>query len=143
MAGIGSKAELKTKLQDLDYEIDDKDIQFILENGEKYVGDPDVLSIKLGISEDQAVKIVEVIQQYIESTNQLTAEIKEKIEKFIEQHPSITTHKIALLCEINERTVNDYLKEKQEPEIQDEKGKGSFSIVYLLRKSLVVLFSVQ
>ena len=60
-----------------------------LENGEKYVGDPDVLSIKLGISEDQAVKIVEVIQQYIESTNQLTAEIKEKIEKFIEQHPSI------------------------------------------------------
>ena len=29
MAGIGSKAELKTKLQDLDYEIDDKDIQFI------------------------------------------------------------------------------------------------------------------
>ena len=125
MAGIGSKAELKTKLQDLDYEIDDKDIQFILENGEKYVGDPDVLSIKLGISEDQAVKIVEVIQQYIESTNQLTAEIKEKIEKFIEQHPSITTHKIALLCEINERTVNDYLKEKQEPEIQDEKGKGS------------------
>ena len=75
---MAGKAELKTKLLDLDYGIEDKDIQFILENGERFVGDPDVLSIKLGISEDQAVKIVEIIQQDVESTNQLTAEIKVK-----------------------------------------------------------------
>ena len=125
MAGIDPKAELKTKLQDLDYGIKDKDIEYILENRDKFIHNPDVLLMKFHISEDQVMKIVDVIKQDSENTNQLTAEIKEKIDEIRKQHPSITPSKIALLFEIDESIVIDYLEMKLGTEIQEEKGKSS------------------
>ena len=116
MAGPDSEAELKTTLQNLEFGLGEEDIRFLLENGEKCIGRPQLLSKRFGISSEKAEIIVEIITKFTRTPVQITKEDAMKIDQSLQDDPSINTPwELCFALKIKEKTVADYLASKKEP----------------------------
>ena len=123
MAGVNTDAELRTTCQNIG--IGEGDIQFLLDNGETFIGRANLLAKRLGISRDHADTIVELITKSTH-TDQVTNEDAMKIDQCLKDDPSINTPielNLALGIKIN--VVATYMKSKRKSEKQDERGKSS------------------
>ena len=104
---------LQNKLLSLD--LKQGEIEFILEQGEKFMERPAVLAAKLKVSQDKAKLAIEALktfkkQQTILSISQCDIS---KIEQTMTENPQFdNTVDIALLCDIDEDIVSAYLKSK-------------------------------
>ena len=126
MAGIDCKAELKSILQSINPELDEKDVQFLLENSRKLLDRPDLLVKKFMISREYADKIVKILKKATETIVQITEEDAKKIDESLRKDPSMNTpFELSFTLNIDEKVVAAYLESKQEPEIQDEGGECS------------------
>ena len=86
-------------------------IEHIHESGEKYFGKPEILAIRLKISTEIAEKSLEILKSF--KRKSLNRNEIRKIEDCLRDHPNIeSAEDIALLCEISEELVANYLDSK-------------------------------
>ena len=119
MAGIDSKAELKTILQDLNFGISDENIQFLVNDGEKFIDKPNILEKRLGISKEYVDVIVEVLRKATETPVIITNEDARRIDQSLQEDPSMNTpFELSSALDIDKKVVTAYLAIKQEREMQ-------------------------
>ena len=89
-------------------------IDYIVENKEKFIDRPVLLSRKLKISEDSAISVSKILKSKEEDqVNRISEEIQKIIEKCLEENPDFTSvEDIALLCEIDESLVALYVESR-------------------------------
>ena len=123
MAVAFPETDLKTRLQDLNFEISDKNIHFLLENGEKCMDNPKILVMRLGISKEYADVVVEVLRKFTEIPIRVTEEDAKTIEECLREDPSMDnpTH-LSLALGIPEKVVATYLASKKDIEMKAVKG---------------------
>ena len=93
--------------------LDQEQVDCIIENNEKFVGKPCLLSIKLKISEETAVSVLEILKcKKQDKVERLSQEHKNTIEKCIEEHPDLDNTDIAFVCDIDESVVCLYFELK-------------------------------
>ena len=118
-------------------------IEFLIEQGEKYLEKPLLLSKKLKVSKDIANRVIDVLKssKKVEECVLNTANAK-KIRKCLEENPEVESHEdIALFCEIDEELVSKYfemlpLNEKQQKFIEEGyESKSVSEIANLLQVS--------
>ena len=125
MAEIDYKAELKTILQELNFGLKDKDIDFLVKDGEKCMDTPKILVTRLGISEQYTDVIIDVLRKTLEKPVQVMEEDAKRIEQFLQENPSMDSPSVInLSLDIDEKVVRAYLTTREEREIQTEKGSG-------------------
>ena len=106
----------------LDLGLKQESVEFIIENGKKYLEKPLILSKKLKISQDIAIKSLNILKSSTVTTSlELTQEDKKNIDKCLSENPDVDSHEdIALLCEIDEEIVLKYFELK--PLTQNQKN---------------------
>ena len=89
-------------------------IDYIVENKEKFIDRPGLLSRKLKISEGSAISVLDILKtEEQDQVDIISKEIQETIEKCIEENPDFTSiEDIAILCDINESVDNLYFESK-------------------------------
>ena len=124
-----SSDSLQGKLSGL--KLSEQDIEFIIEQGNKFIGKPQFLAKKRKIHLDTAKSALEIltsttVKPNIEITN---AQIK-SISSFLKEYPeSENLEDIVLMCEIEEEIVAEYLEKKtltnkQKTNIQEKYNTG-------------------
>ena len=120
MAGINSKAKLRTILQDLNFGLNDKDIEFLLNDGKKCIDDSNILVLRLGILKEYADVIVEILRNATETVI-ITNEDARRIDQSLQEYPSMNTpFVLSLALGIDEEVVAAHLTTKQEREMQSD-----------------------
>ena len=101
--------ELDRKLLDLN--IESKHFEFIRTKGKNFIGDPELLSLKLGISIEQANGALEAL--VLLGKKCLSNQEINLIEKLLKNQPKIqSVKKIAAFCDIDEELVAEYLESR-------------------------------
>ena len=124
---------LQIKLISLGLEQDE--VEYILEKGEKFIEKPAMLAVKLKVSQDKAKLAIEALKSFKKQQATITISQSEigKIEKSLTENPQFDSREeIALLCDIDESIVSAYLEVKPLNERQkvaiEEKVNGGCSI---------------
>ena len=129
--------ELQCKL--LALHIEHEKIEFIRKKGKNFIDDPELLSMKLGISNEQARGALEALESL--ETKRLSNEDISSIEKCLNDFPKIqSAKKIALFCELDEELVAKYLESKPLTDSQKDvinelfnTGRSIYDIAYQLK----------
>ena len=140
---IGNFAESKNSGQDilskdnklrnelLILSLGEEKVEFILENGMKYIDKPRILEIKLKISSDNATDVIKILQMsQQQNVVHITKEVRKSIDKNLKEYPDIIDpEEIALLLNIHKDVVVAYLDskpltKKQEKNIIELYNKG-------------------
>ena len=104
---ISKEDELDRKLLDLN--IESKHFEFIRTKGKNFIGDPELLSLKLGISIEQASGALEALG--LSGRKCLSNQEISSIETFLNYQTRIQSAKrIAAFCDIDEELVAEYLE---------------------------------
>ncbi|KAI6649411.1 hypothetical protein LOD99_11776 [Oopsacas minuta] len=106
-------------------------IEYIIENGEKLMNKPLILSKKLKITIKIAEKALGILKMYKQtSTSKVSPEIISKIQDCLKENPEIENHEdISILCDIEEALISEYfrtqpLTEKQKFSIKEKYNAG-------------------
>ena len=112
--------------------LNQSDIDFIFEQGEKYLEKPVILAKKLKVPQGKAQKIISALKDYKQKPVIILTPVDvEKIEKCLEENPEIDTQEdIALLCDIDEALVSAYFESKPLNEIQEGAIKEKLNAGY-------------
>ena len=91
--------------------IEHEKIEFIRKKGKKYIDHPELLSMRLNISIEQARGALEALESL--ETKRLSNEDISSIEKCLRDFPAIqSTKEIALFCDLDEELVAKHLESK-------------------------------
>ena len=111
--------------------IDNKHFEFIRTKANKFIDDPELLSLKLGISIEQASGALKALGPSCEKC--LSNEEKISIETFLKNQPEIqSVKKIALFCDIDEELVEQYLESKPLNDTQKDVISELFTTGYTI-----------
>ena len=108
-----------------------QDIEFIIEQGNKFVGKPQFLAKKRNIPLDTAVSALEILTSTtVKPTIEISKAQIQSIDSFLREYPeSENLEDIVLMCEIEEEIVAAYLEKKplndnQKANIQEKYNAG-------------------
>ena len=104
-AEIEKGDSLKNKLLQLN--LNEENVKYILENGERFSARPGILAKKLDITVDQAKKAVNELKAY--QRKQIFEEV-EKFEKLVKENSELDLEEIALLHDIPDNVVKTFLE---------------------------------
>ena len=105
---------------------DNKEIEFICENGERYLRYPKVLAKKLIISDERAENALQILKS--SKRTAIKRDDVKKIENCLRDNPEFESkEEIALMCEISEELVAEYLDSKPLAEKQKDRIKELFN----------------
>ena len=136
---LSKENELDRKLLALN--IESKHIEFICTKGKNFIDDPELLSLKLGISIEQANGALEAL--VLLGKKCLSNQEINLIEKLLKNQPKIqSAKKIAVFCDIDEELVAEYLESRSLSDSQKyaiselfNKGSSIDDIAYKLKLS--------
>ena len=105
--------DLQNKLHS--HGIQQDEVEFILEHGEKFIEKPALLAAKLKVTQDQANFAIKALKS-LKKQHRIVSISKDdisKIEETMRENPQFdNTEDIALLCDIDEELVSAYLESK-------------------------------
>ena len=105
---------------------DNKEIEFICENGERYFRYPKVLAKRLIISYERAENALEILKS--SKRTAIKRDYAKKIENCLRDNPEFESiEEIALMCEISKELVAEHLDSKPLAEKQKDKVKELFN----------------
>ena len=107
-------------------------IDYIIENKEKFIGRPRLLSIKFKITEDNATSVLEILKHFEQNqVEKVSQEHQRAIEKCLEENPDFDgTADIVILCNIDESIVSLYFESKPFSEKQKSVIKTKYNAGY-------------
>ena len=108
------------------------DIDFIIEQGEKYLEKPIILAKKLKIQQEKAKKIISALKDYKQKPVFTLTQVEiKKIENCLKENPEVDCQEdIALLCNIDEAVVSAYFELKPLNDAQKQAIKEKFNAGY-------------